>query len=133
MQANGKEEVPAEAYEDYGDRDMTQGELEEGRSRLAAGLKRYFHGKRLEGLLSNQVGICHFCLSIFSIRVDDAETKEKYCSFFSFGKPNEKRGGRTVPPSRGTEAILPRQAFGGSVVKSGGNFAIFVCPLYPQA
>lgn len=27
------------------------------RSRLIAGLKRYFHAKRLEGLLSSQVGL----------------------------------------------------------------------------
>ena len=34
---------------------MTEGALAEMRSRLIAGLKRYFHGKRMEGLLSVQV------------------------------------------------------------------------------
>lgn len=58
MQANGKAEERADVYEELWDRDMTEEELAEGRSRLAAGLKRYFHGKRLEGLLSNQVGLC---------------------------------------------------------------------------
>ena len=35
---------------------MSLGALAEMRSRLIAGLKRYYHGKRLEGLLSVQVG-----------------------------------------------------------------------------
>ncbi len=34
---------------------MSEGVLTEMRSRLIAGLKRYFHGKRMEGLLSVQV------------------------------------------------------------------------------
>lgn len=34
---------------------MSEGALTEMRSRLIAGLKRYFHGKRMEGLLSVQV------------------------------------------------------------------------------
>ncbi len=34
---------------------MTEGLLSEMRSRLIAGLKRYFHAKRMEGLLSSQV------------------------------------------------------------------------------
>lgn len=34
---------------------MSEGALSEMRSRLIAGLKRYFHGKRMEGLLSVQV------------------------------------------------------------------------------
>jgi len=35
---------------------MSAGALTEMRSRLIAGLKRYFHAKRMEGLLSVQVG-----------------------------------------------------------------------------
>ena len=35
---------------------MSLGALAEMRSRLIAGLKRYYHGKRMEGLLSVQVG-----------------------------------------------------------------------------
>jgi hypothetical protein len=36
---------------------FSAGVLREMRSRLIAGLKRYYHAKRLEGLLSVQVGI----------------------------------------------------------------------------
>ena len=34
---------------------LTAEELADARCRLAAGLKRYFHGKRTQGLLSSQV------------------------------------------------------------------------------
>ena len=34
-------------------------ELAEARVRLAVGLKRYFHGKRMEGLLSSRVRAPH--------------------------------------------------------------------------
>jgi hypothetical protein len=39
-------------------RPISAGALNEMRSRLIAGLKRYFHSKRMEGLLSVQVGAC---------------------------------------------------------------------------
>lgn len=34
---------------------LTEDELAEARVRLVVGFKRYFHGKRLEGLLSSRV------------------------------------------------------------------------------
>ena len=34
---------------------LTPDELAEARVRLVVGLKRYFHGKRMEGLLSSRV------------------------------------------------------------------------------
>ena len=39
-------------------RPISAGALNEMRSRLIAGLKRYFHSKRMEGLLSVQVSAC---------------------------------------------------------------------------
>jgi hypothetical protein len=49
-------------------------ELAEARSRLAAGLKRYFHGKRMEGLLSNRVSPLLMRTSLFNSRFEGARS-----------------------------------------------------------